>query len=381
VDSIDTSVTISKNKEEPQSNYEKDLDVLIERYEKAEQKYRNLYNNSPDLYRSIDLDGKIIECNQTYATSLGYSKQEIIGHSIFEHVAENSRIDLYGSFQTWKDTGRVISREIWMKRKDESTFPVLLSASNLRDKNGKIIGSNTTIRDITELYMARKEVEAHKQERLSAISDLSARISHDFRNPMSIIKNTVELMNLKKDILDKQTIEHLNRMEKAVARIGHQIDEVLDFVSPRTLQLEKNSINAILNNAVLKINLMNVNVSMPENDIIIICDSQKLEIVFTNLILNAIQAMNGAGSIHIRTTEQGKNITMEIKDSGPGIPKSLLPKIFDPLFTTRQIGTGLGLVSCKSIIERHGGTINVKTRIKNGTTFVILLPKIYQGIV
>ncbi|MDE1769008.1 MAG: PAS domain S-box protein [Thaumarchaeota archaeon] len=359
-------------------SYEKDLDILIERYEKAEQKYRCLYDNSPDLYRTIDISGKIIECNQTYATSLGYTKEEVMGHSIFEYVAENSIIDLHSSFQTWRDTGHVVSREIWMKRKDGSAFPTLLSATNLYDKDGKIIGSNTTIRDITELYNARKEAEEHKKERLSAISDLSSRISHDFRNPISLIKNSVEMMKMKKDLLDKQTIEHLNRIERATARIVHQVDEVLDYVSPKTLQLENHSLNEILNNTLSKINLGDIMINLPEKDIMIVCDGQKLEIVFSNLILNAIQVMDGIGSIRIRTAEQGEKVKVEVEDTGPGIPKSLLPKIFDPLFTTRQVGTGLGLVSCKSIVERHGGTIDVETHIGKGTTFIIILPKILK---
>lgn len=362
----------------PDANYEKDLDILIERYEKAEQKYHNLYDNSPDLYRTIDLEGRILEVNQTYATSLGYTKQEIIGHSIFEYVAENSIIDLHTSFLTWKESGQVISKEIWMKRKDGSTFPTLLSATNLCDKEGKIIGSNTTIRDITELHKVRKEAEEHKKERLSAIGDLSSRISHDFRNPISLIKNTVELMKTKKNLLDAQSIEHLNVIEKATARIVHQVDEVLDYVSPKTLQLENCSLNTVLNNTIQKINPGNITISMPEKDIMMVCDGQKLEIVFSNLIQNAIQVMIDTGSIHIRSIEQDEKVKIEVEDTGPGIPKSILPKIFDPLFTTRQVGTGLGLVSCKSIIERHGGTIDVETHVDVGTKFVIILPQLHQ---
>jgi len=91
--------------------------------------------------------------------------------------------------------------------------------------------------------------------------------------------------------------------------------------------------------------------------------------------MNAVQAMNGIGNIHVRTKNEEKAIIIEIEDTGPGIPQDILSKIFEPLFTTRQIGTGLGLVSCKSIIEKHGGVITVKTRINKGTTFIIELPK------
>ena len=131
-----------------------------------------------------------------------------------------------------------------------------------------------------------------------------------------------------------------------------------------------------MNAVVSKINVQQVAIDLPKTDTSLICDASKLEIVFSNLILNAIQAMNGIGSIHIRIKNEEKTITIEIEDTGPGIPQDLLPKIFEPLFTTRQIGTGLGLVSCKSIIEKHGGTLTVQTQTNKGTTFFIELPKI-----
>ncbi|MGI0063080.1 MAG: sensor histidine kinase [Nitrosotalea sp.] len=131
----------------------------------------------------------------------------------------------------------------------------------------------------------------------------------------------------------------------------------------------------ILNAVVSKINVQQVSIDLPKTDAGLICDAHKLEIVFSNLIMNAIQAMNGIGNIYVRIKNEKKTTKIEIEDTGPGIPQDLLPKIFEPLFTTRQIGTGLGLISCKSIIEKHGGTITVQTQMNKGTTFIIELPK------
>jgi len=93
------------------------------------------------------------------------------------------------------------------------------------------------------------------------------------------------------------------------------------------------------------------------------------------LILNAMQAMNNKGEIFIRAYEDREFVNVEVEDNGPGIPEIIMPKIFDPLFTTRQVGTGLGLPSCKNIVEKHSGKISVKTKIGKGTTFIIKLPK------
>ena len=354
---------------------EKNLDVLMERFSRVEQKYRNLYDNSPDLLRTINLSGIIIDCNQTYADRVGYSRDEVIGTSIFEHVAENSLDALRESFEIWKTNGSVRDKEIWLKRKDGCTFPTLLSATNLYDKNGNLVERITSLRDMTEIYTAKEEIEQQKVKRISDMGALSARIAHDLKNPLSVIKNSIELMKMRTLNQNDKTKGDLERMERATVRIAHQIEEVLEYVWPKPLDLRDSSLLDILNAVVSKINIQQVAIDLPKTDISLICDSSKLEIVFSNLIMNAVQAMNGIGNIHVRTKNEEKAIIIEIEDTGPGIPQDILSKIFEPLFTTRQIGTGLGLVSCKSIIEKHGGVITVKTRINKGTTFIIELPK------
>jgi signal transduction histidine kinase len=159
----------------------------------------------------------------------------------------------------------------------------------------------------------------------------------------------------------------------------HQIDEVLDYVSPKSLNLQTHSLVKILNEVTSRITKSDtITINLPTNDIEVVCDSEKLEVVFVNLILNAIQAMENKGTISIRLAESVDKIIIEIEDTGPGISEDTLSKIFEPLFTTRQVGTGLGLPSCKSVVERHGGTIDVKTAVGKGTTFIIQLPKIKQ---
>ncbi|MDE1729080.1 MAG: GHKL domain-containing protein, partial [Thaumarchaeota archaeon] len=151
---------------------------------------------------------------------------------------------------------------------------------------------------------------------------------------------------------------------------------------PRPLDLQKTSLLGIIKSAVLNVKISETEIHLPQNDLSVVCDAEKLEIVFTNLLLNAMQTMNNCGKIFFRIKEgvinNGQNkdfATIEIEDTGPGIPQNLLTKIFDPLFTTRQIGTGLGLASCKNIVEKHGGHIDIKTKVDHGTTFIINIPK------
>lgn len=352
------------------------LKNAINRISSTELKYKQLYDSAPDLYRTINPSGIILDCNVAYAKALGYTKEEIIGKSIFTHVDKNSIDVLQDIFTSWKKTGNVKNKEIWMKRKNDSIFPTIFSVTSIYDEDGQLIGSNTVIRDMSEIYSAKKEVEEQKMKRLSVIGELTARIAHDLRNPLSVIKNTVSIMRLQNPDIDEKIIIHLARLERATTRISHQVNEVLDFVNPTLLQLDNNSMSTILNSTKDRIVIPDtVRITLPQNDVTVFCDAEKMEIVLANLITNAIQAMQNNGEINIRITEEKEQFIIEVEDSGPGIPPDTLPKIFDPLFTTRQIGTGLGLVSCKSIVEKHGGTIEVKTELGKGTTFVMTLPK------
>ncbi|MGI0065910.1 MAG: PAS domain S-box protein, partial [Nitrosotalea sp.] len=340
------------------------LKIAYDHLLETEQKYRTLYEKSPDLLRTIDMAGNIIDCNDAYCTSLGYSRDQVIGKSLFDHVAEKSMGDFKDAMLEWDRTGAIRNREIWLQRKIGDIFPTLLLSTNLYDTNGNLTGRIGALRDMTIMHDAKKEIEEHKTKRLSAIGELSARIAHDLRNPLSVVHNTLEIIKIQNPNFEKNNQSKFDRIERAIKRMTHQIDEVMEYVVPNPLQLQHVSLLGIINSSISNVMTKNTEIHVPQNDVNIKCDPEKLEIVFTNLLLNATQAMNNQGSIYFRIKDRQDDVvnknfaTIEIEDTGPGIPKSLLNKIFDPLFTTRQIGTGLGLVSCRSIVEKHGGYID-----------------------
>ncbi len=344
----------------------------------TEQRYRSLYDNSPDLLRTIDRNGIIVDCNNAYTENLRCSKKECLGKSVFDHTAERSIKDIQDTLEQWRNGQPIKAKEIWTKRKDGSIFPTLLSITSLYDKDKKLIGRIASLRDMTEIYLARDEIEQQKIKRISDMGALSARIAHDLKNPLSVIKNSVELMKMRSSDSDEKTKNDYERIEKATVRIAHQIEEVLEYVWPKPLEFSNASLLEIFDTVISKINVQQVVIDLPKTDISIICDAAKLEIVFSNLILNAIQAMNGTGNLYIKMRDDKDSVIIMIEDTGHGIPPDLLPKIFEPLFTTRQIGTGLGLVSCKSIVEKHGGSIDIQSEVNKGTTFVIKLPKMHN---
>ena len=350
-------------------------------HESAVKKYQDLYEKSPGLNRTINLDGIITDCNIPYARAFGYEKDEIIGKSIFDFCSKDSISDIRRSFDIWKDNGQVVNQEIIFQRRDGTTFPGLLSASNLYDEKGNLVGSNTVIRDISDIRSAQKVIEELQMKRLSVIGELTARIAHDMRNPLSVLKNTVEMLILKREgKMDEHENSQWTRVNRAIDRMQHQIEDVLDYLRNTPLTKKDHSLSQIISDSIDRIHVPEqITIHPPLESITIHCDSEKLEVVFVNLFMNAIQAIGGQKGVITVTgkeiSDKGDFVLIEVTDTGPGIPPEIIPKIFDPLFTTRQVGTGLGLPSCKNIIEKHGGSISVSSIVGKETKFSIKLPK------
>lgn len=216
--------------------------------------------------------------------------------------------------------------------------------------------------------------ELFRAERLSAIGELSARLAHDMRNPLAIIKNTIEIVKMKnsKSIPD-DLLRLFTSIDNASSRLVFQLDDVLNFVRSSPLNRNEFSASSILDSAIQEIVIPDqVTIHRPVNDVSLSCDGEKIQAVFTNLIMNSIQAMDNCGDVVIQFEDSKDDVVFLVKDSGPGIQNDVIDKIFEPLFTTKSRGTGLGLPAVKMIIQQHQGTITVSN---NPTTFTIVLPK------
>lgn len=235
-------------------------------------------------------------------------------------------------------------------------------------------------RDQLQVEVMRKTQEMLKSERLSTIGNLAARIAHDLRNPLSVIQSTSQILKIRlESSLDDKTREQWARLDRAVYRMSHQLEDVMDYVRISPLKMQNYSLCVILQDVVERISTPgHITIRLPQNDRIIFCDPEKLEIVFVNLLMNAIQALetNGIVSVGIFDDPQDQNnVLVKVSDTGIGIADEIKDQIFEPLFTTKQVGTGLGLSSCKNIIAQHGGTISVSSTVGKGTTFTIMIPK------
>ncbi|MBM2820024.1 MAG: hypothetical protein HW410_1706 [Nitrosarchaeum sp.] len=191
----------------------------------------------------------------------------------------------------------------------------------------------------------------------------------------------IEVEEKTKKILDSEKLSTIGELSARLAhdifRISHQVDGVLDYIKKTPLKMEPASLIGIIKTSILPLIVpKNILINLPNNDVILNCDSIKMEVVLGNIMLNSIQAIgDNSGQIYIRYAEKPGSVIIEVADSGQGIALENLNKIFDPLFTTKQRGTGLGLSSCKNIIEQHGGKISAKN---TPTTITIMLPNLIE---
>lgn len=217
-----------------------------------------------------------------------------------------------------------------------------------------------------------------KTNKFTLVGEMSSRMVHDIKNPLGVIKVQVDLLKLRYSKEEDTTLlDSLGRMERAVTGITNHINDILNFIRETPTTFESNSVLKILNEAISYVNKPdNVEIELPTNDLTIECDASKMQRVFTNVIMNSTQAVEKGGTVTVQFLEQDKDVVMQISDTGPGIPSDILPRIFDPLFTTKRDGTGLGLSTCKKIVEEdHRGSITAKN---NPTTFIIKMPKSQQ---
>ena len=219
----------------------------------------------------------------------------------------------------------------------------------------------------------RHAKEKIEREKFTVLGEFASVLAHDMRNPLGTIYNSINLIS--RNVGDDRGRKEVNRINRSIKRMSHQIDGVLNYVKTPRLDLESHSLGEMLGACIKDMGVPdNVRLNLPEGDTAIYCDAKKMEFVFTNLILNAVQAIGRSpGHITVAVKEDlPDRVTVSFENSGDAIPEEHMKKIFEPLYTTKMHGTGLGLTSCRNIIEVHNGTISASN---DPVTFTISLPR------
>ncbi len=349
----------------------------------------NIIHNSPNPIMAANMQGKIILWNQTAEEILGYKTKDVVGKlNITKIYPEGMAKKVMGKLRegNTERRGRLKFYPVVFVKQDGEIAEGNLSASIVYDENRKELATVGIFMDLKErLEMERRLKVTQEQllqsEKLAAMGRLTSQIAHELNNPLYGIMNTLELM--KSEISpDNNRRKILEMALSETVRLSELLHKMLTFSKPDQKEKQPVDINTILEEILLLHEKQ-----FRENDILISTDlssglapvlasKNQLRQVFLNMFHNAGDAMPNGGSLSIRTVAAGPEIAIEIADTGTGIKKEHLSKIFDAFFTTKSSvkGVGLGLSVCYGFIIEHGGDIQVTSEPGIGTCFRITLP-------
>jgi PAS domain S-box-containing protein len=333
----------------------------------------------------LDNNLRVVTANRCFYQTFRVMPQETKGYSIYELgnrqwdipklrelleeiLPANATFDDFEVEQDFPTIGRRIvllnARRIY--RESDNTQMILLA-----------------IEDITERKQAEKRLKEYSQhllrsERLATLGQFSGNISHELRNPLGVIDSSIYYLKTKLKDADEKTLEHLDRIRASVDGATATISSLLNLTRMREPQLARLDLIAVTADAINTSRVpakVEVIQDFPELGVVVNADHEQLRMAFKNIVRNAVEAMGGKGTLTVtihRTTDGQAEVAFA--DTGPGIAAENLDKVFQPLFTTKAKGMGFGLSIAKMVINKHGGTVEVKTEPGKGATIIMRLP-------
>ena len=350
----------------------------------------NLLQSAVDGVISADIEGRILIFNQAAADICGYSREEALnGVNIRELYPDDGAKQVMRMLRSPNHggTGKIRSYQINLKKKDGTLVPIDLNASIIYEDDVEV-ATIGFFRDLRETLKMKQDLEETQiqllhAEKLSSLGKLAAGVAHQLNNPLGGIVIYAGIL-LEEYELNDEARQDVERILRDAKRSHSIVKELLEFARPSRHQTAMHDISKAISRTLFLLDSQpifhNVEIvkDFSESLPLIPGDRQQFNHLFMNLLLNAVEAMNGQGTLTIKTfhaTTPGF-ISVTISDTGPGIPESIVGKIFEPFFTTKESGkgTGLGLSLVYSIVQDHGGKITVKNLRNGGAVFAIDLP-------
>jgi PAS domain S-box-containing protein len=377
-----------------------------------EQEFRYLYDNTQVVLVLLNEDGVIMNINQAGANMHGREPAEMIGRKLFEFLPESERgaatdafSVIYRRAKAQKET--FIDIEPHLIRLDSQRRPsryLRLVPKAIRVmENERMVGILNTALDVTENHILHKELERHqfqlkkmvakrseeiqalqeemlRNERLATLGRLTSTVSHEIRNPLGTINSSLYIVSERVKGKEFGVERAIARGFRAVRRCDGIIEEMLDFTRTKGFEKRTIDLSAWLDRLLSAAHLPE-NMSMEkriDDGLSAPVDAYRMSRCVTNVIENSVAALQGVegGMISVSAGMSGGRIEIRIADNGPGIPKQIQKSVFDPLYSTKQDGIGMGLPVCKQVMELHGGSIRLRSDTDRGTIVILRLPSI-----
>ena len=391
---IGRDVTEHKRMEEELKRYSTGLERLVlERTKKLAESERRLRyvvaSNPAVIYTGKPLpdysDWVMTYVSERVVTMLGFDPSEFIGHPEFwrHHIhPDDSRFVLAEMPRLWKEGQLAV--EYRFLHKDGAYRWIREETEVVREVNGKPVEVDGYWTDITE--WKRLEARFAESQRLATIGETTAMVGHDLRNPLQGIVSTVYLAKKKLEsppqssrepVVKPGLVDMLETIENEAEYMDKIVSDLQDYAAPLKAEPKPVEMEPLVKDTLSKIRIpQNVKVSFKVSKPLptVMIDPAVMRRVFSNLIMNAIQAMPDGGELGIDLYGTDESLFVAFKDTGVGIPEENMGKLFKPLFTTKAKGQGLGLAVCKRLVEAHNGRITVESKPGEGSTFTVKLP-------
>ena len=341
--------------------------------------------SAPDSFVIYDSELNLVEINKVglEVFPTGTKKEDIIGKNMTELAPGIEETDRYDGYLEVLETGESFFADDFIPHPKFGDIYLTVKAFKI-GKNLGIIVTDITKRKQTEevLEKSYKDLKAAQEqlvrhEKLAVLGQLAGGVGHELRNPLGVMSNAVYYLNTILPDADETTKEYMEIISSEISNADKIVSDLLDFSRVTASEREKIALAELVAKILEKQRApedVEVTITMPPELPAVFVDPDKIGQVLGNLITNAFQAMPDGGRLTVRARDEGDKVSLSITDTGCGISKENMKNIFEPLFTTRARGIGLGLAVSRSLVEANGGSINVESEEGKGTTFTLILP-------
>ncbi|ARD55961.1 ATP-binding protein [Bacillus safensis] len=371
------------------SGYVDRLNLLVSDLNKREkeaheltERLNRITDNLQEIVFETDEKGHIIFLNQAWKQMTGYDIDECLGTMYNQYFDQEERViqHLSSVIKEHKDSGRI---ELQLLHKEGKKVWGDVHYKLYFDEEHQFTGGIGTVADITKQKLAKLELEKSNQQvqmqaqKLAVAGQIAAGIAHEVRNPLTSVNGFLQLMKTQYP----ERTDYFDIIFSEIKRIDFVLSELLVLAKPQSVHFQEVQLHGLLEQVItlLKTNavLSNIDLKQPfkkQDAGAILADANQMKQLFINLIKNAIEAMPEGGSIYISTEKVMNEWKITIQDEGKGMSEEDIQKIYDPFFSTKTEGTGLGLTICAAILKDHHGRMDVVSELGKGTAFHIYLP-------
>jgi PAS domain S-box-containing protein len=353
---------------------------LSEEVRQVERHLASVIESASDVIISTDSCGRILSVNPAGERATGYKLEEIKHHGCHELFAPEHQLAVKETFENCENLEQMKQTEWNLATEDGRRIPVSWVCSKMKNETGKVEGIVAVGRDLTE----RRKLEAQilQSQKMAALGVMAGGIAHEIRNPLAVSSAAAQFL-MAPNIPPEFLKECADKIHTGICRASSIIGNLLRFArSAEPKDIEPVDLIAVIKDALMlvaneaRFQQVNVVLRIPESPIMALGNACLLQQMVMNLILNSCKAMPKGGALEILLERNGDEALLRIRDTGCGIPENQLDNIFDPFYTTNQVGegTGLGLCLCYSIVKQHFGAIEVESAEGEGTTFAVRLP-------